>query len=79
MKYLSLRCIPIVIGLSLVHDLLGRSVSNVAFANAGFTVVNTSISWQIQNVQAKCDLVTLDSGLHESYVKLLEEEGKNSH
>ena len=63
----------------MVHDLLGRIVSNVAFANAGFTAVNTSISWQIQNVQAKCDLVTLDSGLHESYVKLLEEEGTNSH
>ena len=77
MKYLSLRCIPIVIGLSLVHDLLGRIVSNVAFATAGFTVVNTSISWQIQNVQPKCDLLALDSGLHESYIKLLEEEGKN--
>ena len=77
LKYLPVRCIPIVIGLSLVDDLLGRIVSNVAFANEGFTVVNTSITWQIQNVQAKCDLVALDSGLRESYIKLVEEEGKN--
>ena len=28
--------------------------------------------WSIQNVQAKFDLITLDSGLSDSYVKLLE-------
>ena len=61
----------------MVDDLLGRIVSNGAFANEGFTVVNTSSTWQIQNVQAKCDLVALDSGLRESYIKLAEEEGKN--
>ena len=42
------------------------------------TALNTSITWQIQNVQAKCDLVTLDSGLNESYIKLLK-EARNSH
>ena len=38
--------------------------------------VNTSTTWQIQNVQAKCDIIALDSGLNESYMKLLEEGKK---
>ena len=41
-----------------------------------FAAGNTSITWQIQNVQAKCDIVSLDSGLNESYIKLLEEGKK---
>ena len=44
-------------------------------ANA-FTNANTSTTWQIQNVQVKCDIVSLDSGLNESYIKLLEEGKK---
>ena len=40
-------------------------------ANA-FTDANTSTTWQSQTVQVKCDLVSLDRGLNESYIKLLE-------
>ena len=73
---------PITIELSLVDDPLGPIISNFGNnvvarlpANA-FTNVNTSTAWQNQNVQVKCDLVTLDSGLNESYIKLLEEGKK---
>ena len=41
-----------------------------------FTDENTSLLWSILNVQAKCGLITLDSSLQESYVKLLEEGKK---
>ncbi|MFM7979989.1 MAG: hypothetical protein ACKPKO_11805, partial [Candidatus Fonsibacter sp.] len=40
--------------------------------HVGFTAANTAKTWEILKVQAKCDLVTLDSGLHDSYIKLLE-------
>ncbi|MFM7989000.1 MAG: hypothetical protein ACKPKO_57775, partial [Candidatus Fonsibacter sp.] len=33
-------------------------------------------TWSILNVQVKCDLVTLDSGLNDSYIKLLQEGKK---
>jgi hypothetical protein len=46
----------------------------VALPANAFTNPNTSTTWQIQNVQVKCVLVTLDSGLNESYIKLLEED-----
>ncbi len=61
---------PITIELSLVDNQLDRIVSNMD--HVGFTAANTSVTWSILNVQAKCDLVTLDSGLNGSYIKLLE-------
>ena len=81
-KYLPLRFMPITIELSLVDDPLDPIISNFAnYALGGapasaFTNANTSTTWQIQNVQAKCDIVSLDSGLNESYIKLLEEGKK---
>ncbi|MFM7983682.1 MAG: hypothetical protein ACKPKO_30595, partial [Candidatus Fonsibacter sp.] len=54
----------------MVDDLLDPIVSNVN--HVGFTDGNTSKTWDILNVQTKCDLVTLDSGLNDSYIKLLE-------
>ena len=69
---------PITIELSLVDDPLDPIISNFTNYQAGvaapanaFTNANTSTTWQIQNVQIKCDLVLLDSGLNESYIKLL--------
>ena len=64
---------PITIELSLVHDPLKPIVSNLAFANSGFTNANTSVIWQSQNVQTECNRIALDSGLKESYIQLLEE------
>ena len=65
---------PITVELSLVDDPLDPIVSNMNYV--GFTSINASTTWSILNVQAKCDLVTLDSGLNESYSKVLEEGKK---
>ena len=82
-KYLPLRFMPITLDLLLVDDPLDPIVSNFPNYQAGvaapaiaFTNVNTSTTWQIQNVQVKCDIVSLDSVLNESYIKLLEEGKK---
>ena len=45
-------------------------------AGTNFAAANLSTSWQIQNAMVKCDLITLDSGLNESYAKVLEEGKK---
>ena len=42
----------------------------------GITNDNTSTTWQILNVQAKCDIKALDGGRNESYTKLLEKGRK---
>ena len=70
---------PITIELSFVDDPLDPSISNstkyqtgVALPANAFTNANTSTTWQSQTVQVKCDLVSLDRGLNESYIKLLE-------
>ena len=36
-----------------------------------FSVYNTSNMWQIQNVQFKCDVVSSDSALENSYAQHL--------
>ena len=36
-----------------------------------FTAANTSVSWQIQNVQVKCDMCTLDNGLDNQFAEHL--------
>ena len=71
--YLPLRFVPVILELSLVIDPLDPIKSElvnyqggVALPANSFTNPNISTTWQIQNVQAKCDLVTLDSGLSES-------------
>ena len=73
---------PFTIELSLVDDPLEQIVGN--FANCiggcapatGITNVNTSTTWQIQHVQAKCDIIALDSGLNEYSMTFVEEEKK---
>ena len=60
------RLIPVVLTSSAIAD------------NAGFAAAKTTTTWQIQNVQMKCDLVTLHGGLNESYSKLLEEGKKHT-
>ena len=81
-KYLQLRCMQITIELSSVDDPLEPIVRNFANHICGgasatlFTNVKTSTTWQIQNVQAKCEIIALDSGLNECYMKLLEEGKK---
>ena len=75
--YLPLRFVPVILELSLVIDPLDHIKSElvnyqggVALPANAFTHANTSKTWQIQNVQVKCDIVSLGSGLNESCIKL---------
>jgi hypothetical protein len=64
--------LPIVSGVT-----ANRTAQDVGGVEVGkFTDANTSLSWIIQNAMVKCDLITLDSGLNESYAKVLEEGKK---
>jgi hypothetical protein len=64
---------PVTIELFLVDDMTEPIVPT---SNAIFDNGNTSATWSIANAHVKCDLVTLDSSLSESYIKLLEEGKK---
>ena len=70
-KHLPTRFVPLTIELSLVDEMGAPVVTNLNRGN--FIALNTASTWPIINAQVKCDLVTLDSGLNESYIKLLEE------
>ncbi len=72
-QYIHLRYMPLTIELYLVYN---NSDPLVAFDGDVFSTVNCSTAWSILNAQVQCDLITLDSGLNESYVKLLEEGKK---
>ena len=60
-----------VLELELVDDFNDPVVAPDAAVNLTnskkITPANTSNDWQIENVQVKCDLVTLDNGLQNSY------------
>ena len=77
-KYLPLQFMPITIELSLVDNPLDpRIIQGVrpdagAIANGFYTDV-ASASWSLVNVQAKCDLVTLDNSFEESFYKSISE------
>jgi hypothetical protein len=73
-KLIPLRFCPITIELELVHDATEPIVSYLS--GAVFNNTNTSVSWQIQNVQAKCDLLVLDNHLENSFTEFLLNGGK---
>ncbi len=64
-KFIPTRYAPITIELELVNDATTPIVGIVG----SFTAENTSLVWQIQNVQVKCDMCTLDNGLDNSYAE----------
>jgi hypothetical protein len=77
-KFLPIRYAPMVIELELVsnsNDPIYSSLSTTGLTTdlpaIDFTTVNTSTSWQIRNVEAKCDLITLDNALDNSYAQHL--------
>jgi len=79
-KFLPLQYCPLVLELELVSDPLEPIYSSfqttadvIAYTKAeiDFSAANTSISWSIQNVEVKCDLVTLDNALNNSYTEHL--------
>ena len=69
-KYLPVRYCPLTIELELVSASTDPIISELA-DNRPFTGTNTSLLWQIQNVQVKVDLSTLDNALDNSYAEHL--------
>ena len=69
-KYLPLRYCPLTIELELISD---STLPIVSYFDGyhDFTSSNTSVLWQIQNVQVKTDICTLDNSLDNSYVEHL--------
>ena len=75
-KMLPIRYMPITIELEIVHDNTEPVVSVNTNGLNSFDITdgaggNTSTSWQIQNVQVKVDVVTLDNQLDNSYAEHL--------
>jgi hypothetical protein len=66
-KYIPLRYMPIELELELADN----DEPVISVFNAVFAAANTSTSWKIQNCQIKCDIVTLDNALDNSYVNHL--------
>ena len=62
------------IELSFVDNILDPIVSHMSIPSIAAT--NASTTWQIQNVQVKCDIVTVGSGLNEPYINLFEDRQK---
>ena len=62
-KMLPIRYMPITIELEIVHDPNEPIVSEDSTGSDGFSTANTTQSWQIENVQVKVDVVTLDNQL----------------
>ena len=69
-KMIPVRYCPVTIELELVNSSNDPIVSALDDARP-FTAANTSVSWQIQNVQVKCDMCTLDNGLDNQFAEHL--------
>ena len=70
-KLMPLRFAPITIELELVDTFTEPIISNFVRVAPGFTAANSSLLWQIEQVQCKVDDCTLDNALHNSYVEHL--------
>ena len=78
-KYLPLRCMPIELELELadwdapiITDFVPNFVPAEGVEDPGyFTTANTSTSWCLQNCLVKCDILSLDNSLDNSYVNHL--------
>ncbi|MFM7984730.1 MAG: hypothetical protein ACKPKO_35945, partial [Candidatus Fonsibacter sp.] len=77
-KYLPLQFVPLTIELSLVdnatYPIIYTSETRPGGPVAGTVYTDvTSNSWSILNVQATCELVTLDNSFEEEFIKSLSE------
>ena len=74
-KMLPIRYMPITIELELVSSntepVVSDEQSDFTTTVSSGVLPNTSTSWQLQNVQVKCDTVTLDNQLDNSYAEHL--------
>ena len=66
-KYIPLRYAPITLELELCKNVTDPIVS----IKGPFDAADTSNEWAITDVQAKCDILTLDSELENGYTQLL--------
>ena len=66
-KYLTLRYMPIELELELADN----DAPIITDFNTVYTADTTSISWRIENCQLKCDILSLDNSLDNSYVNHL--------
>ena len=65
-KYIPLMWSPLTFELEIVNGILDPIIG---LAGTIFTDANTSTAWKIQDIRIVCDLVTLDSGLQNSYAE----------
>ena len=71
-KFLPIRYMPLTIELELVNDMTEPVLSNfTTTTGADFSNTNTSVSWSIENVEVKVDLISLDNGLDNTYAQHL--------
>jgi len=71
-KYLPIRFMPLTLEIELVNNPADAVISPAGAGQApAFIAANTSTTWQITNVMAKCDVVTLDNALDNSISKHL--------
>ncbi len=71
-KFLPIRYMPLTIELELVNDMTEPIFSAFSGnANADILATNTSLSWRIENVEVKVDLISLDNGLDNTYAEHL--------
>ena len=70
-KMLPIRYAPITIELELADGNLDSIVDPAAVSTDTLTDANTSTDWQIENVQVKVDVCTLDNALDNSYAQHL--------
>ena len=70
-KFLPVRYAPITIELELVSDKTEPVVTLYGAGTDDFKATNTTDNWEINNVQAKLDLVVLDNGYENQYAQHL--------
>jgi hypothetical protein len=70
-KMIPIRYAPITIELELVDDAKEPVIDPGSYGADGWTDGNTSTAWQINNVQVKVDVCTLDNALDNSYAQHL--------
>ena len=69
-KYLPLRYMPLTLEFELVQNPIDP-IADPTLLGDPFDATNSSILWQIQNVQVKADMCTLDNALDNSYAQHL--------
>ena len=62
-KYLPLRYMPIDVELELADN----DAPIVTHVNTLYTAANTSVSWRIQTCHIKCEILSLEKSLDNSY------------